>query len=93
MMLRAFAFALVLSWAVPAPALACESAGPNAHIGTVTAIDNAQKTITLKDAESGKNLTFTATPELLRGIAVKDQVIVKYAADGARLRATSVTKS
>jgi hypothetical protein len=42
MMLRAFVLALVLAWTVPTPALACESAGPNTHIGTLTALDNAQ---------------------------------------------------
>ena len=80
---------LVLS---TAPALACESAGPNAHIGTVTAVDVDKKTLSLKDAETGKALTFAASPDLLKAVKVNDQVTVTFQADGATLRATRITK-
>src|SRR2546428_8909002 len=76
-----------------APALACDSAGPNTHVGVVTAVDRARSTLTVKDAETGSPLTFLAQPDLIRGIAPKDEVIVKFTPDGRTLRATSVEKA
>jgi hypothetical protein len=73
-----------------APALACEAAGPNAHVGIVTDVDHARSTLTLKDAGP---LTFLARPDLLRGIAPKDEVAVKFAPTGKTLRATSIEKT
>ena len=75
-----------------APALACDSAGPNTHVGVVTAVDRARSTLTLRDAETGGALTFVARPDLLRGIASNDRVSVTFAAEGKTLRATSVEK-
>ena len=72
--------------------LACESAGPNAHIGTVIAIDAQKNTLSLKDAESGKALTFVASPDLLKTVKVKDQVKVTFTEDGKTLRATAITR-
>lgn len=73
-------------------ALACTAAGPNAHIGTVTAVDGEKKSLSLKDAESGMELTFVAAPELLKTVKVNDEVTVKYKPEGKTLRATSITK-
>jgi len=92
-MRKLFSLALVLVLAAtPIAALARESAGPNTHVGVVTAIDPGKQSLSLKDAESGKILTFSAGPDLLRGIALRDQVIVVYAAEGKTLRATSIKK-
>ncbi len=82
------ALSLVLSLASAAPA--CESAGPNTHIGVVTAVD--RQSLTLKDAESGMKLTFVATPEQLKGIAVKDNVTVVFSPEGEKLVVKSVKK-
>jgi len=38
-------------------------------------------------------LTFLARPDLLRGIASKDEVTVKFAPTGKTLRATSIEKA
>lgn len=84
------ALALLLCAAL-SPASACETAGPNTHVGVVTAIDGG--TVTLKDAQTGQNLKFLATPALLKGIAVKDQVAIVYAPESKPLRATSITKA
>jgi hypothetical protein len=75
------------------PSLACDAAGPNTHVGVVTAVDAAKKTFTLKDAQTGKPLTFAATPEQLQGLRVKDEVSVVYAAEGEKLRAATIKKS
>lgn len=48
------------------------------------------RTITMKDAETGKNLTFVAGPEPLRGLAVRDEVAVVFTAEGKTLRAASI---
>jgi hypothetical protein len=93
MLRRVFSLALLLVLAAtPIAAFACESAGPNTHVGVVTAIDSAKQSLSLKDAESGKVLTFSASADLLKGIAPRDQVIIVYAAEGKTLRATSIKK-
>jgi hypothetical protein len=76
----------------PSLGLACEGAGPNTHVGVVTALDAGKHTLSLQDAETGKVLTFTATPDLLKGIAVRDEVQVVYAPEGKTLRATAIKK-
>jgi hypothetical protein len=86
------ALALV-ALALPAAAVACEVAGPNTHVGTVVAVDAAKHTLTLRDAQTSKDLTFVASPEVLRGVAVRDQVAVVYAENGGRLTATAIRKS
>jgi hypothetical protein len=83
----------LLTLSARAPALACDSAGPNTHVGMVTALDRAGGTLTLKDAETGAALTFLARPDLLRGIAPRDEVAVTFAPEGRTLRATSIEKA
>jgi hypothetical protein len=53
----------------------------------------AALTVLLKDTQTGKNLKFLATPELLKGVAVKDQVAIVFATAGQTLRAKSITKA
>jgi hypothetical protein len=84
---------VMLLFCAAGPALACDAAGPNTHMGVVTAVDTAAKTFTLKDAQTGKPLTFAATPEQLQGLHVKDEVSVVYAGQGTKLRATTIKKS
>ncbi|OLC17120.1 MAG: hypothetical protein AUH29_03135 [Candidatus Rokubacteria bacterium 13_1_40CM_69_27] len=82
---------VLLGAAAVAPA--CELAGPNTHMGTIVAIDAAQSTLTLRDAQTRQNLTFLARPELLKDVAVKDEVAVVYAQEGGKLRATAIRKA
>jgi hypothetical protein len=72
--------------------LACEQAGPNAHMGTVVAVDASKGVLTITDAETSRKLSFVATADVLRGVAVRDQVTVNYAKEGERLRATAIRK-
>lgn len=83
----------MMEFSAAAPASACDAAGPNTHVGVVTAVDRTRSTLTLRDAEMGSPLTFLAPPDLIRGIAPKDEVIVKFAPEGKTLRATSVEKA
>lgn len=78
--------------AIAAAAPACEMAGPNTHVGIITAIDTAKSTLTLRDAQTNKDLTFLARAEMLKGVAVKDEVAIIYAQDGGTLRATAIRK-
>ncbi len=91
---RIFALAIALvTLAAASAAWGCSVAGPNTHIGTVKAVDIAQSTLTVKDAETGEDLTFVAdTPEMLKGIAPRDRVTVVFTEQGKTLRATSITK-
>jgi len=88
--IRTAAVAVLLMFLSVWPATACQMAGPNAHIGVVTALD--QKSLTLKDAESGMDLRFLATPEVLKGLAVKDRVTVTFEPQGDKLIAKAVKK-
>jgi hypothetical protein len=95
-MTRSWTLIVVLSTAIVCTAVgaafACEGAGPNTHMGVVMAVDLHVKTLTLKDAQTGKPLTFNATPEQLRGVKVNDEVAVVYAVEGTSMRATSIKK-
>jgi len=73
-------------------ASACEKAGPNTHVGTVVSVDASKGVLTITDAETRQKLSFVANAEMLRGVAVRDQVAVFYAREGDQLRATSVRK-
>jgi hypothetical protein len=85
--------ALMTLFASTSQALACDAAGPNAHVGIVTAVDRTRSTLTLKDAGTGKPLTFQARPDLLRGIEPRDAVTVRFALEGKTLKATSIDKA
>ena len=80
-----------LMLASAAPVLACDEE-TSTHVGRVTAIDPARTTFTMKDAATGKALTFVATPEQLQGLRVDDEIEVVYAPEGQGLRATSIKK-
>jgi hypothetical protein len=73
------------------PAWACDTAGPNTHLGVITAVDGGS--VTLKDAQTGQHLKFVASPQLLKGVAVKDQVAIVFTPEGKTLRATAITKA
>ncbi|HEY5719156.1 MAG TPA: hypothetical protein VIX81_09555 [Gammaproteobacteria bacterium] len=71
--------AMLACTALPAAVLACAAAGPNAHVGTVSAVDPQQGTLTLRDAESGAPMTFNAPSAVLESLAgVKGPVRIQY---------------
>lgn len=69
---------------------ACKAAGPNKHIGSVTAIDAEAKTFTLRDAETEQLITFEATDKILKGLKVEDRVMVSYEEENGKLIAVDV---
>ena len=72
------------------PALACELAGPNTHVGEIKAIDLGQPSLTIQDSQMKKPFTFLAAPEQLKGLSLGQLVIVKYSVAGGQLRAEEI---
>lgn len=68
--------ALWLGGAVPA--MACEVAGKNKHIGRIVAIDTGSRTFVILDAETQREIRFTASRQTLASLTVHDAVQVAY---------------
>jgi len=69
---------------------ACKSAGPNKHIGSITAIDAKAKTFTIRDAETDHLMTFEATDKILKELKVEDRVMVSFKEENGILIAVDV---
>jgi hypothetical protein len=63
---------------------ACSAAGPDKHVGPVTAVDQQAGTFTILDAEKRTPITFVASKQVLsHAAAAKGSVIVRFEqADG-----------
>ncbi len=72
------------------PALACELAGPDTHVGVIKAIDLAQSSLTLLDRQTKKPFTFLAAPEQLKGLSLGQVVMVKYSETKGQLKAEEI---
>ena len=75
---------------VALPAFACESAGPNTHIGKIKTIELAQESLTIIDIQMKKDVTFQAAPEQLKGLSPGQMVAVKYSEANGRLKAEEI---
>jgi hypothetical protein len=69
---------LALTFGQPQDAAACEGAGAFKHVGVVTAVDSAALTVTIKDAETGDPLTFSATADQLKAVKPGDEVLIGF---------------
>ena len=84
--------AVLVSMALLAlPALACELAGPNVHIGQIKAIDPGQRSLTILDRQMKKPVTFLAAPEQLTGLSPGQLVSVKYSEIKGQLKAEEIS--
>jgi len=81
---------IVATTMVALPALACELAGPNTHIGEIKAIDLAQRSLTILDRQMKKPFTFLAAPEQLKGLSPGQLVSVKYSEMKGQLKAEEI---
>ncbi len=72
--------------------LACSAMGPNTHIGQVLSLDRDARTLTIRDAETQRPITFVLNDKLLlKAASARGQVIVHYnGEDGGRLIATDI---
>ena len=69
---------------------ACSSAGPNKHVGNVTAVNLDAETFTILDAETGSPISFEATSNILKDLTVEDRVMVSYQENEGKLTAVEI---
>ena len=70
---------------------ACEQAGKNVHVGTITQVNAEEGTFTIHDVAQQRPITFSADAQVLDAIAgVTRQVMVHYQENGDELLALSV---
>jgi len=80
---------LIGGLALSTPALACDAAGPNTHVGQVLSVDGNH--FTIRDAQTGGPISFTASQQLQGSLpAAGDSVTVKYSGDEKDLIAESI---
>jgi len=82
----------VLAMMVPhGPARACEVAGPDTHIGTITAIARERPSLTIVDMQTNEEITFQVRREQLQDLKPGQRVAVKYSRANGRLNAEQIT--
>ncbi len=80
---------LVMSAATPT--FACSTAGPNKHVGQVTAVNTRAGTFTIMDAETQKPITFAASAGILKDAAkAKGSVMVSYEQSDGKMVAKDI---
>jgi len=73
------------------PAFACSVAGPNKHVGQVTAVNAKEGTFTIMDAETQKPITFAASAGILKDAAkAKGSVMVSYEQSDGKMVAKDI---
>jgi len=80
---------LVAGLALSTPAMACDAAGPNTHVGQVLNVDGNH--FTIRDAQTGGPISFTAGEHMKGSVpAPGDAVTIKYSGHAKELIAESV---
>jgi len=74
----------------PTLSLACGNLGPNTHAGIVEHIDAKAGTLTLVDAETGKEITFLVPADLLASLKPNSRVMINFKVDGRTLVAQKI---
>lgn len=84
---------LIAALLIPVSAWACDSAGPNTHIGKVMSVDAKKMTFTIRDAETRSPITFVATDtSIIEGLkGINGMITVNYEENGDDLTAVGVT--
>jgi len=73
------------------PTVACSVAGPNKHVGHVTAVNVGAGTFTIMDAETRKPIVFKASADILKDVAkARGSVLVSYVQSDGRLVAKDI---
>lgn len=81
---------MIVAMCLASPAVACEMAGANTHVGEIKAIDPGRPSLTILDRQTKKTLTFVAGKEQIRGLSAGQQVAVTYSESKGQLRAEEV---
>ncbi|MDQ7000709.1 MAG: hypothetical protein Q9M12_07515 [Mariprofundus sp.] len=80
---------LIGGLALSTPAMACDAAGPNTHVGQVLSVDGNH--FTIRDAQTGGPISFTADEKMQGSMpAPGDAVTIKYSGHEKELIAESV---
>lgn len=82
------AVGLSVLWGIPASA--CSSLGPDKHVGLVKEVQIEKGILMLIDAESGKPIAFSASPDLLQKVNAQEKAIVTFKMDGAKMVAQKI---
>jgi Cu/Ag efflux protein CusF len=85
--------AFALTVAQPYAAVACKGAGAFKHVGVVTAVDSVTLTVTIKDAETGDPVTFSATAAQLQSVKPGDDVMIGFVEKDGKLTAVNIRPS
>lgn len=73
------------------PIFACSVAGPNKHVGQVTAVNTKDGTFTIMDAEIRKPITFSASTKILKNAAKSTgSVMVSYEKTDSKMVAKDI---
>lgn len=88
--IRTLIGSMIVTICLASPAVACEMAGPNTHVGEIKAIDRGQPSLTILDRQTKKTLTFVTDGEQIKGLAPGQQVTVKYSESKGKLRAEEI---
>lgn len=81
---------VVVISAVVVPSWACDAMGPNRHVGIVTKIEPNAGTFTIIDAQTERNMTFTASKKILDMLTLNREFIVTFRMEGRHMRAEAV---
>jgi len=80
-----------LSMSATMPVFACNAAGPNKHVGQVTAVNASSGTFTILDAETRKPIVFTASADIIKDAAkAKGSVMVSYEQSNGKMVAKDI---
>jgi len=80
-----------LSMSATESAFACSVAGPNKHVGQVTAVNTKAGTFTILDAETRKPIVFAASANMIKDAAkAKGSVMVSYEQSDGKMIAKDI---
>lgn len=89
--LYAALFSLSLA-SLPIGAMACDGMGPSKHMGSITSVNAADKTFTIRDAQLQVPITFKASDEIIQAVsdAQGGSIMVNYEENEGTLTALGV---
>ena len=85
-----YGFLLFVTLCLVIPSWACDSLGPDRHVGQVTQIDSQAGTFTILDAQTQGPMTFSALPEILQALVIHKPFIVTFRMTDHQMEAQSV---
>lgn len=78
---------------LPLSSMACDGMGPSKHMGSITSVNAADKTFTIRDAQLQMPITFKASDEIIQAVSEAQQggsIMVNYEENDGTLTALGV---